>query len=176
MVFVDGSNLLVELSKELAIPFRAEHLPSPAIAIAKKLIQRAITLGPRPFDLVRLYWFGSCAGDDNKIFEASQRLRSFEFEPLLFKSKNGKEKGVDIALATVMLANAFSQNFDFGLLVSGDEDYVTLVNETKRHGPAIHGAFFESGLSPILRLALDGVFTLDVANAGALVEELRPQF
>jgi hypothetical protein len=72
-----------------------------------------------------------------------------------------------------MLVNAFNRNFDIGILVAGDEDYVGLVNEVKRYGPRIYGAFFEHGLSPELRLSCDtflhfrqeGTSKTDIANS-----------
>lgn len=76
-------------------------------------------------------------------------------EPVLFKKHKGKEKGVEIALATEILVNAFNQNYDIGVLVAGDKDYAGLVKEVKRYGPIIHGAFFERGLSEDLTLAVD---------------------
>ncbi|HEX9597179.1 MAG TPA: NYN domain-containing protein, partial [Anaerolineales bacterium] len=61
----------------------------------------------------------------------------------------------DIALTKEMLVNAFHQNFNIGILVSGDEDYVSLVNEVKRYGAVLWGAFFNHGLSNELFLACD---------------------
>jgi uncharacterized LabA/DUF88 family protein len=54
-----------------------------------------------------------------------------------------------------MLVNAFNSNFDIAILFAGDEDYVSLVNEVKRYGPIIMGAFFKNGLSPNLQFAYD---------------------
>jgi uncharacterized LabA/DUF88 family protein len=177
IVFVDGSNLLVELSKELKIPFRADRVPEPAIAISRRLIDRTISLANPPYDVVRRYWFGSFTGSEDEMIDARLRLRKQGFEPVLFKSTKGRgEKGVDIALATSMLGDAFRQNYDFALLVAGDEDYVTLVNEAKHHGRVVNGAFFERDLATDLRLSLDNFFALDVSSITKFVEKLRPQF
>jgi uncharacterized LabA/DUF88 family protein len=69
-----------------------------------------------------------------------------------------------------MLVNAFNQNFDVALLIAGDEDYVELVNEVKRYGPVVNGAFLERGLSDNLRYALDcfQLITIDTANQKSL--------
>ena len=40
-----------------------------------------------------------------------------------------KAKGVDIALTTDMLSNAFLGNYDVAVLVAGDGDYVPLVEQ-----------------------------------------------
>ena len=153
MGFIDGSNLLIELSKEFNVNFRADKPPLPALSMAKLLINHLFHgTGKIP---IRKYWFASYQGDDNDYLLYAKELRKLTFEPVLFKKHSGKEKGVDIALATEMLVNAFNQNYDMGVLVAGDKDYVGLVKEVKRYGPIIHGGFFERGLSEHLVLALD---------------------
>ena len=153
MGFIDGSNLLIELSKELGIDFRADKPPFPALSIAKHLINHLFHgTGKIP---VRKYWFASYQGSENDHILYAKELRRLTFEPVLIKKYKGKEKGVDIALATEMLVNAFNQNYDIGVLVAGDKDYVGLVKEVKRYGQIIHGAFLKRGLSEDLLLAVD---------------------
>lgn len=154
MGFIDGSNLLVELSKELVIDFRADKPPLPALKIAQQLID--FLFRGHGNILIRKYWFASYQGSEEDHIQYAKELRELTFEPVLFKKLAGKEKGVDIALATEMLVNAFNQNYDIGILVAGDKDYAGLVKEVKRYGPIIHGAFFERGLSEDLVLAVDG--------------------
>jgi uncharacterized LabA/DUF88 family protein len=79
-----------------------------------------------------------------------------------------------------MLVNAFNQNFDIGFLIAGDEDYVGLVNEVKRYGPIVRGAFFEHGLSEELRLACDSFIymnrsTFSGMNYEQLCETIREE-
>jgi uncharacterized LabA/DUF88 family protein len=59
-----------------------------------------------------------------------------------------------------MLVNAFNKNYDVGGLVSGDEDYVTVVREAKRYGPQILGCFFEKTLSESLASEFDRLFLI----------------
>ena len=153
MGFIDGSNLLIELSKELDIDFRADKPPLPALKIAKLLID--FLFRSQEKIPIRKYWFASYQGSDEDHIRYAKELRQLTFEPVLFKKHEGKEKGVDIALATEMLVNAFNQNYDIGILVAGDKDYAGLVKEVKRYGPIIHGAFLERGLSEDLALAVD---------------------
>ncbi len=153
MGFIDGSNLLIELSKEVGTDFRADKPPLPAISIAIRLISHLFQgEGKIP---IRKYWFASYQGSEKDQILYAKELRRLTFEPVLFKKHKGKEKGVDIALATEMLVNAFNQNYDIGVLVAGDKDYAGLVKEVKRYGPIIHGAFFKRGLSEDLSLAVD---------------------
>jgi uncharacterized LabA/DUF88 family protein len=159
MIFVDGSNFLVELSKELDIKFRAEKPPLASFDLAKDLIRWASDMckrGSSDFITIRKFWFASYAGNEEDYKRLRNALRNNEFEPVLFKKDRDKpEKGLDIALTKEMLINAFNGNFDVAILVAGDEDYVGLVNEVKRFGPFINGIFFSHGLSDNLRYAFD---------------------
>jgi uncharacterized LabA/DUF88 family protein len=158
MVFVDGSNFLIQLSKKLDIQFRADRPVKSVITLAEKLISKATSMSryASEFAQVRRYWFSSYAGNDKDYSSLRIILRELDFEPVLFKKhQDKKEKGVDIALTKEMLVNAFNSNFDIAILFAGDEDYVSLVNEVKRYGPIIMGAFLNNGLSPNLQFAFD---------------------
>jgi uncharacterized LabA/DUF88 family protein len=166
MVFVDGSNLLIELSKAIGISFRADKPPLTALSLARHMIDATITYyitsegQPRLIN-IRRFWFASYQGDEQLHRQLSITLRENRFEPVLFKKRNGKEKGVDVSLTKEMLVNAFNQNFDLAFLFAGDADYVGLVNEVKRYGPVVNGAFFRHGLSEALQLAFDSFLYLD---------------
>ena len=73
-----------------------------------------------------------------------------------------------------MLINAFNQNYDLGILVAGDEDYVDLVQDIKRFGVRIIGSFFRQDLSKTLELAVDNFHELHVwgENRKELVKSL----
>lgn len=174
MVFVDGTNFLVELFKELGITPKSEKLvenpPLSSFELAKELIANASLQCGLPSSrliTIRSYWFSSYVGNDQIKSKLRNALRNNGFEPKLFKKdKDKSEKGVDIALTKEMLVNAFNQNFDVAVLIAGDEDYVELVNEVKRYGPIVNGAFLNRGLSDNLRYALDyfQLITIDTAN------------
>lgn len=175
MVFVDGTNLLTSMAKMLEIQFNRKKTLSDkhsesAIRAAISLIQNPL---PEPkFKTIRRYWFSSYKGNDNERIEISERLRRYNFEPVLFKKKpDNREKGVDIALTMSMLLNAINQNFDISLLVAGDEDYVGLVNEIKRYGQRIQGAFLDLGLSNELKLACDRFAVLKIDKISEEVKQ-----
>ena len=78
-----------------------------------------------------------------------------------------------MALTKEMLVNAFNGNFDVAILFAGDEDYVGVVNEVKRFGPILNGAFFNHGLSDNLRYAFDHfqrVFQKGMISRGTSLE------
>ena len=90
------------------------------------------------------------------------------------EKNSGREKRVDIAISREMLINAFNQNYDLGILVAGDEDYVDLVQDIKRFGVRIIGSFFRQDLSKTLELAVDNFHELHVwgENRKELVKSL----
>ena len=159
MIFVDGTNFLVELSKELEIEFRAEKPPIESLAIAHSMTEYFFS---KHEEVVRIrkYWFSSYQGDEEYHDQLAKELRSKNFEPVLFKRRDGREKGVDIAIAKEMLVNSFNRNFDIGVLIAGDEDYIGLVNEVKRYGTVIWGSFFSHGLSEKLQITFDRFFDI----------------
>lgn len=168
MVSVDGSNIIKGIARNIGIDDllgkNRKNLhrkpPKSVFELAELFFQSAMR--GLPFNqLLRKYWFGSYTGDDNFCFELCDILRDLNFEPHLYKAEGEQEKGVDIGLTLNMLSNAFNQNFEIGLLIAGDEDYLELVNEVKRYGQIIHGAYFSGGLSRRLRLSFDGFRYLD---------------
>jgi hypothetical protein len=168
MVFVDGTNFLVRLADELGIEesgikLRADKPPPSAFHYAAYEVRRISV----DYSVIRWFWFASYQGNDEYRDKLRSELRKWQFEPVLFQKRGGREKGVDIALTKEMLINAFNQNFDVGYLIAGDEDYVGLVNEVKRYGPIIRGAFFDHGLSEELRLTFDSFVYLgqDIWNS-----------
>jgi hypothetical protein len=106
MVFVDGTNLLVELFKELSIVQKEEKLaenpPLSSFELAMALIDNAtggFLLPSSSFITIRKYWFSSYVGGDEIQTKLRNALRNNGFEPRLFKNDRDKsEKGVDIAL------------------------------------------------------------------------------
>jgi uncharacterized LabA/DUF88 family protein len=179
MVFVDGENLTL----------RAQNLDKRGLLkpgsffLRDVFVWTALAISPRSFLLsqeeftttverkledlqtmpIRAYYYTNLVGDEEKVKETKEALWRIGFEPKVFKKpKRGvKAKGIDIALATDFLSNAFLDNYDVAFLFSGDGDYVPLVNEVKRLGKVVIVCFFsgnksKSGLSPELKLASDG--------------------
>lgn len=162
MVFIDGSNYLTQLASFLGGSIQSDKPDGSFLMHAAEMLRRYddYFANKRKGSVIRRYWFGSYTGDECNYDQLRRILHNQYFEPMLFKIRNKKEKGVDIALAKEMLVNAFNQNYDLGLLIAGDADYVGLVNEVKRYGQIIFGRFFENGLSGDLVLACDQFTTI----------------
>lgn len=52
------------------------------------------------------------------------------------------EKGVDIQIASHMSVYAYDNAYDVAILVSGDGDFVPVVEEVKRFGKIVENAYF----------------------------------
>ena len=169
MMFVDGENLSIraqELAKDKNIPLRDGPYYTrdvmvwlPKLHARKRLIQNTEGVEELQLLAVRAYYYTSATGSEEVIDSIKRNLRDIGFQPTVFKKlkSQGRSKGVDIALATDLLSNAYRNNYDVAVLVAGDGDYVPLVEEVKRLGKIVYVVFFgtEGGLSPNLQLAAD---------------------
>jgi hypothetical protein len=80
MVFVDDTNFLVELTKELDIEFRADRPPPSVFQYAEYEI-RHISAG---YSTIRCFWFASYQGSDEYRNKLRTELRKHQLEPVLF--------------------------------------------------------------------------------------------
>jgi uncharacterized LabA/DUF88 family protein len=71
------------------------------------------------------------------------------------------EKGTDVKLATDLLSLAFHGAFDIAVLVSGDSDFVEVVEEVQRLGRIVENAVFRANSSESLRESCDRFTYLD---------------
>ncbi|RMA96992.1 LabA-like NYN domain-containing protein [Hydrogenothermus marinus] len=71
------------------------------------------------------------------------------------------EKGVDILLATDMLSLAFRDAYDTAILVSGDSDYIPVVEEIQQLGKRVENVSFKKTSSYELRNVCDKYMILD---------------
>jgi hypothetical protein len=105
---------------------------------------------------VRAFYYTFVQGSHDDVAAVERALWETGFQPRVFKkTKNLPAKGVDISLATDVLSNAYQDNFDIAVLLTGDGDYVPLIREVQRVGKSVYVAAFNSGLSPQLMLASD---------------------
>lgn len=151
MVFVDSSNIFHAL--------RRHGLKIDYYKLLKELV------GNRT--LVRAYYYGSTAVPQSVTQEKFHRaLRHEGFEVITRPVKTiheniWVEKGVDIALATDILINAFRNLFDTVILVSGDSDFIAALAEVKRLGKIVEVAAFEDTISRELKEITDRYIALD---------------
>ena len=91
--------ILSGLNRHIRTGFRADKPPMEAIALSKAIIAsqtgKFIQDKDRPKP-IRYYWFGSYTGNDKSGTEIKETLRYYNFEPVLYATHKGKEKGVDM--------------------------------------------------------------------------------
>lgn len=147
-IFIDGSNLYNGMR---------ENLRNTRVNLAELIRQLS---GDR--DLVRCYYYNAPLTDD---YEEDQRegqqrffesLRRIPFVTVrlgrLHRRPDGAlvEKGIDVAIAVEALSLAFNDGYDAAVLVSGDGDYVELVEAIKRLGKHVEVAMFKNQSAGIL--------------------------
>jgi uncharacterized LabA/DUF88 family protein len=102
------------------------------------------------FDVIRVYYYDATAElDDPK--EIIQKLYIQEIRNLpgfddrlgtLKKTKKGpRQKSVDTLIAVDMLSKAYENHYDIALIISGDEDYLPVVDAVKNTGRRVYGVF-----------------------------------
>jgi hypothetical protein len=142
----------------------------------------------RQLPLERASYYASASGSDG-IAKCKQSLHAIGFTPHVFQrvrpDSYAKEmaaqgitivtrpKQLDVMLATHVLEDAQSDNFDRCIFVGGDEDYVPLLEAVRRQGKQVWLVAFERWLAPDSALR----FTCDrfIAYDGMLAFRPLPQ-
>ncbi len=188
MMFVDGENLTIR-AKE-ALPAKAlEEVNSgrfpqyyerdvflwvPYTSDARSPQLSTVHVPESGFLAIRSYFYTSVVGDDDKLDDIRLRLKALQFEPRVFKkSKERASKGVDITLTKDMLAHCYHDHFDYAVLCTGDQDYIPLIDEVKRHGKRVILWFFGGVVPTALKLAPDSFVDITNMFADAWVGELH---
>ena len=131
-------------------------------------------------DVTRVSYYQTVVGDEMKLQEVKQRIcdvsYSYDYSsstendqwrgslfPRVFKKegKSSKSKSVDINLTVDMMRYAASTQIDVLFLLSGDGDYLPLIEELGRHGKQVWLGAFSKGLNKNLRFAADEFIDLD---------------
>ncbi|MFH0847186.1 MAG: NYN domain-containing protein [Chloroflexota bacterium] len=162
MIFIDGSNLYHSLKKF----FKRADIDMGKFA--QKLLEKR--------RLVRTYYYNARVGrreeperykDQEAFFESVAsvpytELRLGRLVYINWPNTPPYEKGVDIQLATDLLTHSFKNNFDVGVLVAGDNDYVGALQAVKDNGKHVEVALFgkERG-SRQLREVADRIINID---------------
>ena len=162
MVFIDGSNLYHSLKG---------HFNRTDIDIGKfssRLLEKR--------RLVRIYYYNAIVGRreeperyrNQQAFFASVsaipycELRLGRLVYINWPDTPPYEKGVDIQLTTDLLTHSYKNNYDVGILVAGDSDYVGALQAVKDNGKNIEVALFgKERTSRPLREVADRVITID---------------
>lgn len=175
MLFVDGENFTMRgqefaCSQGFSLPAHSPWymentflwIPNFSLSSLHSFVQeRPHYLHQKP---ERAFYYTSVQGALDKIGQVREKLWTLGFSPQVFQKPKGRRaKGVDIALTKDLLSNAFFNNYEIALLVTGDGDYLPVIEEIKRLGKMVVVLFFAyCGLNSELRLASDAF--IDVSS------------
>lgn len=151
-IFIDGSNLYHGLKSECGTT-KLDYLKfSEILSNGRKLI--------------RVNFYISTVDSKRDLTTAKQQQRFLEHlrhipyitiqkRRLRYKGTQPSEKGLDVLIATDMLTGALRNCYDTAILVSGDGDFVGVLEEIKRAGKQVENATFSSSRSDALINAAD---------------------
>ena len=173
MVFIDGENITMRYQDSIK-----KGLKPKGNVIHEKdtfVWEPNFTLNVGKHEIIRAIYYTYAVGDQGKIEEINRNIKSTEFfknpyshlpnflYPCIFKKENRNRsgKGVDIQMTVDILNHVYNNNLDTVYLMSGDGDYLPVINEVIRCGKQIYLAAFSSGLSPKLSNRVDSFHDLD---------------
>ena len=170
MVFVDGENLAIRYGAMLKA--RGEE-PHPDVAYKPNAFvwnKRWGRLTQGIPAVMRKYFYTSTVGGQDVVDELQSQLKQLGIEaPRVFKKEKQGErrKGVDITLSTDMLLHAARKHYDIAVLVTGDADFIPLIEAVQGEGARVVVWGLSNGMSPGLVTAADEHWILDSFLFGA---------
>ncbi len=173
MVFADGENLVFRYQDMVAkgrTP-RSDIVHEPDVFVWHS----TMTHQARRHYVLRATYYTYAVGDYPMLDTirdriTGQKFSQSNFSPLpsaltacVFKKnhKSAKRKGVDIKICVDAMHHATHNNLDAVLLLSGDGDYLPLVEEVLRAGKQVFVGAFSEGLNAQLRRAANDFYCLD---------------
>jgi uncharacterized LabA/DUF88 family protein len=184
MVFVDGENMVFRYQSMLQkgwVPRDDGITHLEDVLVWHKTFSHLA----REDQVLRATYYTYVVGDTNKIRDTRQAIKSLEHKthrnstlpnrltPKVFKKPRSaaEAKGVDIQLTVDVLTHVHSDNVDTVLLLSGDGDYLPLIQEVQRCGKLCYVSAFSDGLNEELTYAADKFYCLD----GGIFHEREPE-
>lgn len=188
MFFIDGENLVFRYQSMLK---KGRKPRPGIVHERDVYVWHRDIIAERSRDILRVTYYSSAVGDVEKIRSLSQDMKALEYSytglpyggstasiytdgihrvphignvfPRLFKKENksAKSKAVDINIAVDMLNYAAPENVDVIFLVSGDGDFIPLLQAVMRRGVQVGLMALSDGLNPDLLTCVDYFEPLD---------------
>lgn len=135
----------------------------------------------KDYRVIRGYYYD---GAPHHTQRTSEKMRFFDFlrekgitlrlKEIDFNQPHPSQKGVDIFLATDMISLAYEDAYDVAFLLSGDGDYVALVDLVKSKGKRVIVMTFQNCISKNLRECADKIVFFE--NTPELSRKIRTPF
>ena len=174
ILFIDGENLVFRYQAEVT----AGRIPADGVIHEPDCFvwHPGITTVSQ-FGLFRVCYYTTVVGSEERVEESKQKLSKIVFKvtalggvgitgqvvPLVFKKlqKSNKTRVVDIRLIIDVMKYAHLNAVDMIYLVSGDQDYLPLIQEVMHQGKQVYVGAVSSGLGKPLTYSCDEFFDLD---------------
>ncbi len=160
MFFIDARNILggEDFLKDSNIMFKFDY-------------EKFLTYLNKYYIVRRGYYYDG-AEHEKQRSEAKKRFFNFlrklgitlRLKEIDFKKFNHSQKGVDIFLTADMISLAYEDAYDIAIILSGDGDYMALVDLVKSKGKKVWVVSFRSCLNPKLKDCADRVILIDDMN------------
>ena len=177
LILVDGENLVARYEAMLS-DGRAPRAGDEVIHEQGRFLWRPGLPMWQTQDVVRVTYFTTVIGDEPAIAALEDLISRTGYEfvprdiatrqagflcPRVFKKPkaNYKNKSVDLNIAIDALRHAYSRSVDRIVILSGDGDFVPLIEEVMRQGVQVVSGGFSNGLSPNLSRVADEFIDLD---------------
>lgn len=181
MIFIDGSNFLGGVADVQAKTKKVYKIDYPLLE--NFLVGNASKHGLICLEHIKTYFYGpKGVPEDLKSLKLgttfSKQIEEFKNDlvknhiRVILKEKiKNKEKGVDAALVTDFLSLAYSGAYDYAVLVSGDADFISAIDEVKRYGKMLSVICFESRFNEALMEHVDKV--VFIPTESNILKELK---
>ena len=131
-------------------------------------------------ELITVYYYDALVNPTEDLDRYNEQdryfgeIRTHDFYDVklgrLIKTESGyRQKGVDVLLAIDMLGKAYEDQYDIGILLSGDDDLVDVVRAVKDVGKRVYGVYFAGHASRKLIQSFDACLELDAKKAKAFI-------
>jgi uncharacterized LabA/DUF88 family protein len=170
MAFIDGGYLRSQYKRK----YGTEEIDFNKLKIHLMDNFNANCGGKYDGDLVRVYYYDAIVDHDHPNYSEQRQyflkigtINGYQVRlgRLISTGKNDdgplKQKGVDVHLAVDMITKAYQDQYDFAILLAGDDDFLDVINGVKDSGKRVFGLYFREHISDNLYDALDARIEVD---------------
>ena len=178
-ILADGENLVLRYQASLTADVQNRegtvHLPD--VLVWHPEITKCAKYAP--MNIIRASYYTTLVGDEPTIESTKKKITDICFNfnigrnecqesgrlcPHVFKKEKNtqKTKSVDINITIDALRHTYNDSLDTLFLLSGDGDYIPLIQEVMRQGKRVVVGAFSNGLNQTLLHIADGFLDLDL--------------
>ena len=173
-ILIDGENLLVRYEAMIAngATPKSDTIHKPGVFVWTHEITKMFL-----YDLIRVSLYTTFVGDERAILDINNEIASLQYKfttpsgvrgsgsvnPHVYKKerKSVKTKSVDINISIDALRHVYNRDVDKVFIISGDGDYIPLIQEIMRQGISVSIGALSDGCHPALEHIPDDFYNLD---------------